>query len=360
MSLPNPVSKLTIPHMSLSTLINWSKKEFSHLPWRKNRSLYRTLVSEIMLQQTTVSTVSNHYERFLKTFPDIESLARASEDELTVAWKGLGYYRRARNLKKIAEAIVFGHEGEFPDDLETLQNIPGIGPYTASAILGIGMDKRALAVDANLERVIARLYGLKLEKGPKLQKHIQELFQNKKLFSEKKISFRKLNEALMDLGRNYCQARKASCELCFLKNGCIAFKKGKPLEFPVSTLEVKPTQEHELHLLRVYVIKEGKLLVYKKEDHEWLAGQYEVPTFITHTTDKKLKQYELLNANLPEVSGSFKTGITKYKIDNAVVIADELLFKKLKFTRKVEWKEMKAEASNFSTATLKGLKKYIV
>lgn len=346
--------------MSLSKLLSWSEKEFSHLPWRQNRSLYRTLVSEIMLQQTTVSTVNNHYERFLKTFPDLESLARASEQELTVAWKGLGYYRRARNLKKIAEAIVFKHQGEFPDDLESLQLIPGIGPYTASAILGIGMDRRALAVDANLERVIARLHGLKIEKGPKLQKNIQELFQSKKLFSDKKISFRKLNEALMDLGRSYCQARKASCELCFLKNECLAFKKGSPLKFPVNTAEVKPTQEHELHLLRVYVIKQGKLLVYKKEDHEWLSGQYEVPTFITHTTDAKLKQYESLTLPLPKVNGTFKTGITKYKIQNSILISDEKQFKKLKFSRKVEWRELDASASNFSTATLKGLKKVIL
>jgi A/G-specific adenine glycosylase len=162
--------------MKLNALIEWSKNEFSDLPWRKNRSLYRTLVSEIMLQQTTVGTVKNHYERFLKQFPTLSSLAEATEDELIVAWKGLGYYRRARNLKKIAETIHAEFNDEFPQDIETLKTISGIGPYTASAIVGIGMDKRALAVDANLERVIARLFNIKTEKGPKLQAAIGELF----------------------------------------------------------------------------------------------------------------------------------------------------------------------------------------
>ena len=339
--------------MSLKVLLEWSQKEFSHLPWRKNRSLYRTLVSEIMLQQTTVGTVLNHFERFLKRFPDLESLAKASEEELTVAWKGLGYYRRARNLKKIAEEIAFGHQGEFPIDIETLMKIPGIGPYTANALVGIGMDKKALAVDANLERVIARLFGIKAEKGLNLQKEIQQLFIAKKIFNQK-ISFRQLNEALMDLGRTYCQARKATCEICPLRKDCIAFSKSEPLKFPVTSVEKKKSVEHELHLLRVFVMKKDKLLVYKKAKNEWLAGQYEVPTFVLSTTDKSLKQYPHLKTDLEPVL-SFKTGITKYKIQNSVLQLTENEFKKLRFPLKAEWKSLKAEDSNLSTATLKAM-----
>src|SRR5690606_27333273 len=134
--------------------------------------------------------------------------------------------------------IVNEHAGKFPHDLEKLQEIPGIGPYTANALVAIGMNKRALAVDANLERVIARLFGLKSEKGIKLQKEICELFIQKKILNDK-ISFRNLNEALMDLGRTYCQARKASCELCPLKKDCVSFKNGKPLAIPVLKEKVK-------------------------------------------------------------------------------------------------------------------------
>lgn len=344
--------------MNLKALLQWSLQEFSHLPWRQNRSLYRTLVSEIMLQQTTVGTVLNHYERFLKRFPTLESLAAASEDELTVAWKGLGYYRRARNLKKIAEAIVNEHGGEFPHDLVKLQEIPGIGPYTANALVAIGMDKRALAVDANLERVIARLFGLKSLKGVKLQKEIYELFIQKKIFNEK-VSFRELNEALMDLGRTYCQARKASCELCPLRKSCLAFEAGTPLLFPVQDeKEAKKKSEHELQLLRVMVKKKDKLLVYQKESHEWLAGQYEVPTFILQTTDENLKQYPRLKKRpTEEYLASFKTSITKYKITNHIVELSEQEFLRLGFAAKTQWRLIDESHSNFSTATLKALAK---
>jgi A/G-specific adenine glycosylase len=342
--------------MNLSALISWSQTEFSQLPWRKNRSLYRTLVSEIMLQQTTVSTVKNHFDRFLVTFPDFRSLAEASEEELLVAWKGLGYYRRARSLKKIAQAIIDDHGGEIPADLDQLQLISGIGPYTANAILGIGLDQKALAVDANLERVISRLFGLKEEKGPKLQKEIHNLFTKGKIFHNI-FSYRGLNEALMDLGRTFCQSRKASCDLCLLKFDCVAFKNGKPTSFPVDKMQTsKKSQEHELVLLRFYVKKANKLLVYKKEDHEWLAGQYEVPTFVISSTDERLKQYPELKNKFKYVAlAQFKTGITKYKIQNIIITGEEKILKPLWDKRKLEWRSIEAANANFSTATLKGL-----
>lgn len=346
--------------MSIPALLEWSQNEYSQLPWRKKRTLYRTLVSEIMLQQTTVSTVRNHYERFLGVFPDLASLARASEDELLVAWKGLGYYRRARNLKKIAEAIQNDHGGNFPKDLDALQEIPGIGPYTANALVGIGMDRPALAVDANLERVIARLYGVKTEKGPKLQKEIQRLFQEGKIFSSKISSFRALNEALMDLGRVYCQARKASCELCPLKKDCVALREKKVLSYPIEKklTERKKVQEHELELLRLYLIKKNKILVYQKEENEWLSGQYEVPTFVLKSTDEKLTQYPQLKSHVGiSAEKSFKSGITKYKILNLLMECQEKDLKRLGFKRPVEWRELNSPQSNLSTATTKGLLK---
>jgi A/G-specific adenine glycosylase len=342
--------------MKLKSLLDWSAKEFSHLPWRQNRSLYRTLVSEIMLQQTTVGTVKNHFERFVTRFPDLHCLASATEEELLVAWKGLGYYRRARNLKKIAQALVDEHQGEFPHSEEVLMKIPGIGPYTANAIIGIGMDKRALAIDANLERVIARLFGISSAKGPKLQKDIKDLFLSKKIFSEK-VSARGLNEALMDLGRTFCQARKASCELCPLRGDCITFKSGHPLSYPKSEAGKKSVSvEHELELLRIIVLKKKKLLVYQKSKDEWLSGQFEVPTFILSTTDPKLKQYPKLEVSLP-IEFSFQTGITKYKIKNKVVCLSEDEFYQFPFPVSLQWKPIDSPSSNFSTATLKALEK---
>ena len=344
--------------MNLKALLKWSQENYSELPWRRNRSLYHTLVSEIMLQQTTVGTVKNHFERFLIRFPTLESLAEASEDELTVAWKGLGYYRRARNLKKIAESITREHRGVFPRESSHLMEIPGIGPYTANALIGIGMDQRALAVDANLERVIARLFNMQTLKGLKLQKEIQEKFLKKEIFSDK-VSFRNLNEALMDLGRTICQARKASCEICPLKNDCEAFKSGSPLKLPLTEEgKLKKSTEHEVHLLRVFVMKNEKLLVYRKKEGEWLSGQYEVPTFILESSDKKLSQYPKLVHKF-KAQFSYKTGITKYKIQNSVLVLSLKEFKELTFSERTEWRSVTSADSNFSTATIKGLQRLL-
>ena len=338
-------------------LLHWSQKEFNQLPWRRKRSLYRTLVSEIMLQQTTVSTVLGHFERFLERFPDLQSLAEASEDELLVAWKGLGYYRRARSLKKIAETLAREYKGEFPKDVEALQEITGIGPYTANALVAIGMDRPALAVDANLERVLARIHGYDLPKGPALQKFVLAEFNAGRLVPERDLSFRALNEALMDLGRTICQANKAACELCLMKAHCVAFRSGTPLAYPRQGKE-KKTIDHELELLRIVVQKKDSVLVYLKEDKEWLAGQWELPTFIISSTDQKLKQYPSWTHKVDKQKlVSFKTGITKYTIVNFLTEGHEDKIKKLLGKRKKEWRRLDDPHANFSTATMKALKK---
>jgi A/G-specific adenine glycosylase len=342
--------------MKIKSLIEWSKKEFSHLPWRKNRSLYTTLISEIMLQQTTVSTVKNHFQRFLEIYPDISALSQSSEEKLLISWKGLGYYRRAKNLKKIADIIIHKYEGVFPESRDELLLISGIGPYTSSALISIGMDRRALAVDANIERVIARIYGIKLVKGPKLQSEIQRLFEQKKILNLRNVSYRDLNEALMDLGRTFCQARKVTCELCPLNSDCFAFQNKEPLLYPLESLK-KKSEEHELELLRCFVENDNKILVYKKNEKEWLSGQYEVPTFIISSTDEKINQYPFLKKEI-----SFKnlkvlrTGITKYKIQNYLLEISEKDLKKFEFTRDLVWKKKDSSQSNFSTSVIKGLK----
>jgi A/G-specific adenine glycosylase len=142
----------------------------------------------------------------------------------TIAWKGLGYYRRARNLLKAAQTIALEYQGKFPKDYETLISINGIGPYTASALRALGHGEKDLAVDANLERVLARYFGYLEKKGPHLQKKIKNEFKNENIFNEIPAhEFRHLNESLMDLGRVLCQARRASCELCPLKESCYAY-----------------------------------------------------------------------------------------------------------------------------------------
>ncbi len=341
-----------------SQLLTWSKKEFEYLPWRKSRSLYGTLVSEIMLQQTTVTTVLSHFERFLKQFPDLKSLAASSDQEMLVAWKGLGYYRRAKNLKKIAEILVHEYGEEFPQDLEELQRIKGIGPYTANALVAIGMDKPALAVDANLERVLARVFALKTHKGPRLQKQIQQLFIEKKIIPDRHHSFRELNEALMDLGRTICQAKKAACEICPLKKNCQAFKEKNPLKYPVSIeTATKKAVEHNLKLLRLVVRKGDKVLAYQKSKGEWLEGQWELPTFVIECDDEKFKQYPALKKKLSlKELPKIKTGITKYSIENYVLLISNEDWQSWVFERPTKWVLINDPTANLSTASTKCLK----
>ena len=344
--------------MKVSKLIKWSKGQHQNLPWRVERTLYRTLVSEIMLQQTTVSTVLNHFERFVKKYPNYAAVAKATEEELGIAWKGLGYYRRARNLQKACHEICESFDSKMPLDFETLKSIPGIGDYTANAILAIGADKKALALDANLERVLARLYQIEAIKGPKLQKEIQARFESGEIkFS--RVSYRELNEGLMDLGRVYCQARKATCELCPLSESCQTFQAGAdPLALPYQIKKEK--EKHELELLRLIVINKDQLYVYKKPKDKWLSGQLEVPTFIIKTTDKKLDQYPLIKKTNVGDLPSFKTTITKYKITNKVLVTTEVKAAKLLelMGEKLQRADLKNYQSlNLSTATMKALER---
>jgi A/G-specific adenine glycosylase len=342
-----------------SKLIEWSHSQYSHLPWRSQRTLYRTLVSEIMLQQTTVGTVLNHFEKFLSEYPTIFDLAKTSEEQICISWKGLGYYRRARNLRNLAIQIVDQFKGEIPTDLDLLLKLKGIGPYTANAIIAIGADLRGLAVDANLERVLSRFYGISLVKGPKLQQKLFSDFKAKKIVKEiDLLSPRDLNEAFMDLGRILCQSRKASCTLCPLKVSCKAFKSGNPMSFPLEG-EKSETEDLFIKLLRVVVKEKNKFLFYQKGSDEWLSGQWELPTFVLETNDKKLKQYpKVKNNKLFSDTKSLKTGITKYSIDNHMIEMSLLDFKNLTQNLQIDY-VFKTHSSklNLSTASIKVLGK---
>ncbi len=337
-------------------LINWSLDQHNHLPWRDNRSLYKTLVSEIMLQQTTVSTVLNHFERFLIQYPNTKSLASSTEEEICMAWKGLGYYRRARNLRKAAIDIEEKFNGQIPLNLQELISISGVGEYTANAIIGIGANQKALAIDANLERVLSRIYLVDEEKGPKLQKKLKLLFNEGKIVRNlEKFGARNLNEALMDLGRVFCQARKASCDLCPMTVKCLAFKENKALEFPVIKESTAKKKMYDLDLLRVVVMKSNKVLAYKKSESQWLAGQLEIPTLILKSEDEKLSQYPSVNEEIT-LKGlkKFKTSITKYKINNYILEMSEKEFNTT-FGKSSDYKffPMDIKKQNYSTSTIK-------
>lgn len=342
----------------MKELIQWSEREFSHLPWRQNRTLYRTLVSEIMLQQTTVSTVLNHYEKFLTVYPDLDSLANSTEEDLTINWKGLGYYRRARNLHKACKFFQENFKSQIPLNYEDLIKAPGIGEYTANALLAIGANKEALCVDANLERVLSRLNYILIKKGPKLIKKINEDFKKSLIASDlKEYGGRAYNEALMDLGRVYCQSRRADCLICPMSSSCESFKKGDALSIPVQEIKEKK-KFYELKLIRFVVVKDNSILVYRKNKKEWLAGQNEIPTFIISSEDKKLEQYPTLQSDIDfELLPIVKTSITQYRITNHVLICSKEEFEEIlgKRVNSYNFISLDDPKLNLTTASVKSI-----
>ena len=277
-----------------------------------------------------------------------------------IEWVNGNYYfnlsppHAARSRGEISEKF----DDDIPLDFDQLTSIKGIGPYTANAILAIGANQSALAVDAKLERVLSRIYGIVAFKGPKLQGEIQRLFEDKKICSDmSKFGARNYNEALMDLGRSICKARSATCEICPLLGDCVAGDSGLALNYPRENEKTKMENSNTgipLALVRVIVEEDGKLLAYKKSESEWLSGQYEIPTFILDTEDDKLSQYPRVSMKDLKILPSFRTGITKYKIDNFVIHMSFNEFKKnFDSSTRFTWIENR---DYISTSSLKALK----
>lgn len=218
------------------------------LPWQRSRDPYCIWVSEIMLQQTQVSTVIPYYERFLKRFPDVQTLARARLDSVLHHWTGLGYYARARNLKRAAEIIVSQHDGCFPRDIEMVANLPGIGRSTAGAILAFAFGQRHPILDGNVRRVLTRLHAIET---PVLQRGTEA---NLWALAERYTSKTRVNDytqAIMDLGATLCRTRTPDCPACPLQQDCAAYAQGQPERYPVRiTRKTLPVREIGMLMIR--------------------------------------------------------------------------------------------------------------
>ncbi len=202
------------------------------LPWQRSRDPYRIWVSEIMLQQTQVSTVIPYYERFLKRFPDIATLARARLDSVLHHWTGLGYYARARNLKKAAEQIRREHGGRFPRTLEEVAGLPGIGRSTAGAILAFAFGQRQPILDGNVKRVLARLHAIE---SPLTERETeQQLWALAERYTPR-TRVADYTQAIMDLGATLCRPRQPDCARCPFADHCQAHAQGRAADYPVRT-----------------------------------------------------------------------------------------------------------------------------
>jgi A/G-specific adenine glycosylase len=208
-----------------TALLAWYDRHRRVLPWRappgRRADPYRVWLSEIMLQQTTVTAVAPYYARFAARWPDVRALAAAPLDEVLKAWAGLGYYARARNLHACARAVVEHHGGEFPKSETALRALPGIGDYTAAAIAAIAFDAPASPVDGNIERVVARLFAV-AEPLPAAKPALRLLARE--LTPQRRTG--DFAQAMMDLGATICTPKKPACALCPLNEACAAFARG--------------------------------------------------------------------------------------------------------------------------------------
>ena len=215
-------------------LLQWFIYNQRVLPFRETRDPYRIWVSEIMLQQTQVDTVIPYYNRFMNRFPTVFALAKASEDEVFKLWEGLGYYSRAKNLLKCAKQLVNEYHGVFPKDYQAVLKLPGIGPYTAGAVLGIAYNLPYPAVDGNVMRVISRLYDMEEDISHSKTRGIFE----KKVLEIMPEDVRNFNQALMELGALVCLPKNPHCENCPLSELCLARKHGTISLRPVKTKKI--------------------------------------------------------------------------------------------------------------------------
>ena len=246
------------PEDFAARLLAWFEVHGRHgLPWQQDPTPYRVWVSEVMLQQTQVATVIPYYERFMARFPDVRSLAAAPLDEVLHLWTGLGYYARARNLQHCAQALVARHGGEFPQDIDAMVALPGIGRSTAGAILALSRGQRHPILDGNVKRVLARVFGIAGDPGS--APVIAALWaQSDACTPASRVS--EYTQAIMDLGATVCTRARPACTVCPMSDACIAALEGRQAELPGAKAKRKRSSR-EATLLIAEIGNEGTLAV---------------------------------------------------------------------------------------------------
>lgn len=247
-----------------------------HLPWQQTRDPYRVWLSEIMLQQTQVSTVLAYYERFLARFPNVAALAAASQDEVLALWSGLGYYSRARNLHRCAQVVLAEHGGQFPRTAAQLAELPGIGRSTAGAIAAFCFAERVPILDANVRRVLTRALGFAADLA--VAAHERQLWDAAQTLlptQQLDMAMPRYTQGLMDLGATVCSVRKPSCLLCPLSRECVALAQGTPENYPVKTRKLQ-RQAQSWWLLWLQDAQ-GRVYLQQRPNQGIWAGLYCLP-----------------------------------------------------------------------------------
>lgn len=299
------------PAVFRARLLRWYGKHARNLPWRGTQDAYRIWVSEVMLQQTQIATVIPYYERFLRKFPRLECLAEAPFEKVAEQWSGLGYYRRARHLHLAAQKIVSDFGGKFPPDYTQARTLPGVGHYTACAVLSIAYRLPLPVLDGNVARVLARFYAVK----GNLQGATFRRFVDLKL--KDLISIRKpgdFNQAMMELGQTLCLPLRPQCPVCPLRGGCAARGMGRPEDYP----EPRARRAVEAHYLAVAIIRKGrKMALVRGLDDRLLSDLWNFPAAFGKSqrqaaSNLKLKLKGITGAccRVGAAAGAIRHGIT--------------------------------------------------
>lgn len=244
------------------------------LPWQQQKTPYRVWISEIMLQQTQVATVIPYFERFMARFPDVAALAAADQDEILHLWTGLGYYARARNLHKAARQLVAEHQGAFPETVDAVAELPGIGRSTAGAILSLSRGVHAPILDGNVKRVLARFFALEGWTGSTA--NLKQLWHwSEQLTPQQRVS--DFNQVMMDLGAMVCVRSRPKCDACPLQSKCLAYQQGRTAELPASKPKKdKPTRSTWMLILQA---PDGRIHLEKRPDSGIWGGLHSFPQF---------------------------------------------------------------------------------
>lgn len=256
-------------------LLTWYAREGRDLPWRRTRDPYRIWLSEVILQQTRVAQGMAYYERFVTRFPDVVSLAAASEDEVLRLWQGLGYYSRARNLLAAAREVVGRFGGEFPRTPEEVRSLPGVGDYTAAAVCSAAYDTPCAVVDGNVYRVLSRLFDIDLAIDTTAGRRAFAALAREQLDSRQPGRY---NQAIMDFGALQCIPASPHCEVCPLEDRCLARAAG--------TVDRRPVKQGRTHqrdrwFNYLYVTSGGRTLLCRRDGRDIWQGLYEFPMIET-------------------------------------------------------------------------------
>ena len=310
--MPDNLSRSIAP-----ALLAWYDMHARDLPWRAPPGApasapYRVWLSEIMLQQTQVATARPYFEKFLARWPDFASLAAADEAELMAAWAGLGYYARARNLRACARTVAQEHGGRLPDTEAALRALPGIGDYTAAAIAAIAFGRRAVVVDANVERVVSRLFAVE----PPLPAAKAEIrAHTDRITPEARAG--DFAQAMMDLGSDICTARAPRCLLCPLRDACAAFASGTPETYPRKTPKrARP----ERHGTIFWLERAGTVLLVRRPEKGLLGGMRALPTGPWRDDPPGLAEAPI-SADWRVTEGAVQHGFTHFRLTCALATA---------------------------------------